>query len=62
LAYTLPYIRFDPCNFLGLTAVSRYEGIPKFRGLTSSPYSGCTGATKPPAHPEDENGISPRKV
>jgi len=42
--------------------VSRYEGLPKFRGLTLSPSSGCAGTTKPPAHPEDEDGVSFRNV
>jgi hypothetical protein len=64
LAYTIPYtsIRFDPWNFLGQTAVSRYEGLPKFRGLTLSPSSVCAGVTNPPAHPEDEDGVSSRNV
>jgi len=48
-------------NFLGQTAMSRCEGFLTFLWQTPSPSSGCAHgffATKPPAHPEDGDGVS----
>ena len=45
--------------------MSRCEGFPMFQGPSLSPSSGCTGdlvepeLTKPPAHSEDGDGVSP---
>jgi len=62
-------------NFLGKTAASRCEVFPAFRVPTPSPSSECAGGlvapelttrcvgvTKPPAHPEDWNGVISRNV
>ena len=48
--------------FLGEGAASGYEGLTTFRELTPSPSSGFARATKPPAHPEDGEGVSSRNV
>jgi hypothetical protein len=48
-------------NFLEQPAMSRCEGFLTFQELTPSQSSGCAHgfyATKPPAHPEDGDGVS----
>ena len=49
-------------NFLGQTAASRCEVLPTFRDLLVWYNQNIFGTTKPPAHPEDGDGVSSRYV